>query len=82
MFLQNNYSMKHKNIKINRKLLIMYGGDAKMIKDILITINFFYHFCRLKDSLLMEDLLGVTLTPFIPIYKITKYEWDLFKYNL
>ncbi len=30
----------------------------------------------------MEDLIGVTMTPFKPIYKITKYEWDLFKFNL
>ena len=45
----------------------------------LFYVNFFYHFCRFNQSLLMEDLMGIPVKAIKPIYKITKYECDLYK---
>jgi hypothetical protein len=46
------------------------------------SINLFYHFSRINDSLLKEDIIGFPLTEQIPALKITPHEHSLFKYNL
>ncbi len=47
----------------------------------LFYVNFFYHFCRFDHSLLMEDLIALPVKAVKPIYKITKYECDLYNEN-
>jgi hypothetical protein len=30
----------------------------------------------------MEDLVGISTTPMKPVFQITEYEYDLFRFNL
>jgi hypothetical protein len=49
---------------------------------ILMTINLYYHFKRIGDSILKADLLGLPVKKRVPYMKITPFEKSLFKNNL
>jgi hypothetical protein len=53
------------------------------VTKFLIIVNFLYHFSRFNNSFLMEDLIGIpTESTMTPLYKITPFEFGLFKHNL
>ena len=67
MFFSNSLNINHRKIKINYKNVSKYLKTSHNIKSYLMSLNIFYHFTRINDSFLLEDIMGFPLQTELPI---------------